>query len=623
MFDSTREDLKDLLIAVDAGRMQLPEFQRSYVWNDEDVKSLIASVAKGYPVGALLTLEEGSDVKFKPRLLEGVAAKDVKPTELLLDGQQRMTSLYQTTFSKNPVRIRTAKNVEVDRLYYIDIKRATAANADIGDAILSLPADPLGIVGGVHAPSHSDEAQFENDRFPLAKVFDARDWFYDWRDYWKARARDVSDLEKAFDRGVLDKIQRYKMPIIRLDKRNGREAICLVFEKVNVGGKKLDAFELVTAIFAADEFDLRKDWDGGEKGKDGGRRKRIIGSPNRRDVVANLASTDFLQCCTLLSTRDRRIEKKTGGVIDAELPAISCNRDALLALKLPSYQRFADAVENGFIAAAGFLNEQKIIWHHDLPYPPQIVALAAVSAILGHQADTTAAKEKLALWFWSGVLAEQYGSSTETRLARDVPELVDWITGARSQPPRSLDEALFRKERLWTLRSRQSAAYKGLHALLMRHGCRDFITSKPTDIMTFFNDKIDIHHVFPQSWCKKTGIDPSRFNSIINKTPLSKRSNIAIGGSAPSVYLKRIEAQQGISSEKLDEILRSHLIEPSFLRADDFEGFCKAREAALAGIVAVAMGKSVVDIGGPEEVEHEAEDSDEIEENEMLDQEAA
>ena len=65
-------------------------------------------------------------------------------------------------------------------------------------------------------------------------------------------------------KNVLNRIERYEMPIIRLDKESDREAICLVFEKVNVGGKKLDAFELVTAIYAAHEFDLREDWNGSQ-----------------------------------------------------------------------------------------------------------------------------------------------------------------------------------------------------------------------------------------------------------------------------------------------------------------------------------------------------------------------
>lgn len=240
--------------------------------------------------------------------------------------------------------------------------------------------------------------------FPLNQIFDPKEWYYGWRDYCHALGRNAYELEKDFDKKIIDPFQRYKVPIIRLDKSNSREAICLVFEKVNVGGKKLDAFELVTAIYAAFSFDLRVDWDGGENAKQRGRRQRIIGFPNRRDVVSELASTDFLQGCTLLHTRKLRLDKaaeKNAGAekIDAkDLLAISCNRDALLALPLSAYRAYADALEAGFIAAADFLNEQKIIWHKDVPYPPQIVALASTMAILGDKALTAAAKEKLSIY---------------------------------------------------------------------------------------------------------------------------------------------------------------------------------------------------------------------------------
>ena len=123
--------------------------------------------------------------------------------------------------------------------------------------------------------------------------------------------------------------------------------------------------------------------------------------------------------------------------------------------------------------------------------------------------------------------------------------------------------------------------------------------------MTFFNDRIDIHHIFPKDWCKKKGMNPKVFDSIINKTPLSKKSNITVGGHAPSVYLKRIEKSQGISSEELDDILRSHLIEPEHLRNDDFEAFYDARMTALSGLVGDAMEKSVVFEHGANEEEIE------------------
>lgn len=605
MFGIEKEDLKDLLANAHKGTLQLPDFQRDYVWTDDDVRSLIASIAKGYPVGALLTLQTGGSVDFKPRTLEGVPSTQMTPDELLLDGQQRMTSLYQAAYSRAPVWVKTNRDTKVARLYYIDIRKALLAGADLEDAITAVPADGIVRVNfgrDIQLDLSKPEHEFEHHMFPLNQVFDSRDWFYKWRDHWKAKGEDVTDLERDFDRGVVDQIARYKMPVIRLDKKNTREAICLVFEKVNVGGKKLDAFELLTAIYASAKFDLREDWNGVSGKSDNGRKGRLIGTPNRRDVLTQVASTDFLQACTLLHTRDIRLAKKAAGLTDKELPQISCKRDALLGLPLNGYRTHADSVERGFIEAATFLNEHKIIWHKDVPYPPLVVGLAATFAILGKDAQNAAAKDRIARWFWSVTLGELFGSSTETRLARDVPELVEWIKETGPEP-RALAEAVFQQDRLETLRMRLSAAYKGLHALLMRHGCRDFVTGRPTDIMTFFNDRIDIHHIFPQKWCKENGIPPERFNAIINKTPLSKLSNIEIGGDAPSVYLQRIEAKHKLTRDQVKEILRSHLIDPDLLYADDFDGFFESRKIALASIVGDAMGKAVILGAATQEIE--------------------
>jgi len=82
MFETIPEDLKSIIRNVDAGSLQLPDFQRDYVWGDEDVRSLIASIAKGFPVGALLTLQTGGRVNFQPRLLAGVEPKSMDPREL-------------------------------------------------------------------------------------------------------------------------------------------------------------------------------------------------------------------------------------------------------------------------------------------------------------------------------------------------------------------------------------------------------------------------------------------------------------------------------------------------------------------------------------------------------------
>lgn len=605
MFDSTKEDLRDILNDADNGELQLPDFQRDYVWTDEDVRSLIASVAKGFPVGALLTLESGSDIRFKPRLIVGVSEKNVEPSELLLDGQQRITSLYQATFSPAPVKTRLKKNrkTEVQRHYYLDINKAVDGGSDLYDAIVGVPADRIvrknfgrNIVLDLSKP----EFEFKHDMFPLDKSFDSKDWFYDWRDHCKANDRkDVLELEKKFNRDVLDKIERYKMPIIRLDKANGREAICLVFEKVNVGGQKLDAFELLTAIYAADSFDLRVAWAG--LGNEQGIKRRLVGTEYPRGVLKPLESTDFLQACTLLHTYNLRLQRVKVGAKGKELPQVSCSRESLLGLPLPMFEKYAPAVEAGFISAAAFLNEQKFISHRDIPYNTQVIALASVFTALGKKADSIPARNKLAKWFWNGALGELYGGgSSETRMAKDLQELVAWI--AEDGPtPDTLNEAIFQQERLKSLRARLSAAYKAIHALMMRHGCRDFVHGDTFELMSFFERKIDIHHIFPRAWCVKQGIDKKVFDSVINKTPLSKLSNITIGGVAPSVYLGKIEKKTGITANELDDILRTHLIEPEHLRNDNFEGFFQSRMEALSVLISDSMGKAVVTEQGSDE----------------------
>jgi hypothetical protein len=166
-------------------------------------------------------------------------------------------------------------------------------------------------------------------------------------------------------------------------------------------------------------------------------------------------------------------------------------------------------------------------------------------------------------------------------------------------------EAIFRADRLWSMRMRLSAAYKGVNALLMRKGAQDFRSGQHFDHTVFFGENVDIHHIFPQDWCKKNDIKPSVFDSIINKTPLSYRTNRIIGGVAPSAYLHKLEVGSPetppIASDRLDSYLSSHLIDPALLRADTFDAFMADRQRRLLQLIEEAMGKSVYTGDMPEE----------------------
>jgi uncharacterized protein with ParB-like and HNH nuclease domain len=114
-FDSTKLPLDELLKKARDGLLQLPDFQRGWVWDDEGLRGLLASISRSFPVGALMTLQTGGDVKFKPRLIEGAPAENAKVVAdaLLLDGQQRITSLFQTTMRSEVVETINAKKQKI------------------------------------------------------------------------------------------------------------------------------------------------------------------------------------------------------------------------------------------------------------------------------------------------------------------------------------------------------------------------------------------------------------------------------------------------------------------------------------------------------------------------------
>ena len=144
-FQTNPIELYKLLENCDNGELQLPDFQRSMVWDEERIKSLIASVSKAFPIGALMTLSSGGKVNFKPRLIEGapIESKENSPLSLLLDGQQRMTSLYQATLMGKVVETETIKKKKVKRWFYIDIRKALDSPNDREDAIVGIPEDKI------------------------------------------------------------------------------------------------------------------------------------------------------------------------------------------------------------------------------------------------------------------------------------------------------------------------------------------------------------------------------------------------------------------------------------------------------------------------------------------------
>ena len=238
--------ITELMKLIAAGNIQLPDFQRGWVWDDNRIKSLIASITSNYPVGAAMFLEYGNaNVRFKYRGLEGSAAQDVTPSELILDGQQRLTSIYASLFSQNPVHTRTDKGKDIQRYYYIDIEKAVDPNADRVDAIISVPETRM-VTSEFGRKMDLDlsapEKEYEKKMFPLNIILDTPKTFLWQQGYLKYHNNTVVSEYMEFQSKIIMPVIQYKMPVILLDRDTPKEAVCQVFENVNTGGSTYSGF---------------------------------------------------------------------------------------------------------------------------------------------------------------------------------------------------------------------------------------------------------------------------------------------------------------------------------------------------------------------------------------------
>ncbi|MCM1167483.1 MAG: DUF262 domain-containing protein [Lachnospiraceae bacterium] len=357
------KSIRDLMAAIHTGRTKLPDFQRDWVWDDDRIRNLIASITCNFPIGTAMFLEYGNDsVRFKYREVKSAPKnEDVVPSELILDGQQRMTSIYSALYSTAPVETKNEKNQDILRFYYIDIEKALDPSCDRAEAVFSVPESRIvtsNFGRDIDLDLSDRTKEFEKKVFPLNIILNYPETQKWQNEYYKFYEHDpkISDEFTDFSTNVIIQTMEYKIPIITLGKETPKEAVCQVFENVNTGGVSLTVFELVTAVFAMDDFELRTDWEKRQKDYFSG------------SLLPIITATDFLTACTLLSSY------KKGGTV-------SCKKKDVLNLTLDEYKLYADKLSEGFVEAEKFLGEERIFLRKDLPYSTQLIPLAVLCTL--------------------------------------------------------------------------------------------------------------------------------------------------------------------------------------------------------------------------------------------------
>ena len=597
-FESKDKSLKEILKHIKEGKIQLPDFQRGWIWDDEHIRDLLVSIGRSFPIGVVMLLQAGGNVRLQTRPVEGLEDEtlgNIEPEKLILDGQQRLTSLTQALSLSGPTHTRTAKGKAIRRHYYFGIRKAVNDPSALEEAIIAVDENRQlrsGFGRTVDLDLSTQESECKHLVFPCYQIMDDRH-SNQWEMTLLQVAQDSLDTYMEFRSQIIESFRQYRLPVILLNKEISKEAVCLVFEKVNTGGVPLSVFELITASYAAEGYNLRDDWFGSRIRNIKSRKERLEEKP----LLKGIEATEFLQAVSLLFTHELRKQDLAEGKTDKKLRPISAKRKDVLQLPLCAWKRWADDLAEGFLQVDSFLRKECFYSRRELPYSTQLIPLAGIITRLGNRWREPRIYDKLARWFWSGVLGELYAGAVETRMANDYEEVLRWIDDDDALP-RTVHDSNFQPDRFDTLRSRRSAAYKGINVLVLREGSKDWFWKATIRELDLDEVALDIHHIFPRSWCEKHGIGKETYNSILNKTPISYKANRKIGGDPPSRYLSKIqqEEQVALSDGEMDEILSSHALSAELLRRDEFPRFLEDRRQRLSKLIEKAMGKPVSQI---------------------------
>ncbi len=540
IFQTNPWKLEYLLQLIDNGAIVLPEFQRDFVWYPKNSWELLLSLSRSFPAGSLLFLRYSKNV-FACRLFDCVEKSkgENMPAQLVLDGQQRLTSLYHIFMGKGEHR------------FWIDIK-ALREGQPFEGALNYDRAERF------TRRVKSIEEQFKKEILPLSVLFGESirldRWISDFIDYRKSNGEDFKDEIWDIRDKYLKPMLEYEFPVVELTENTDLEAVCLIFETLNTAGIRLTVFELLTARYWPLNINLRQLWE-----------EATDSYPILQEF--EIDPVTILQIVALLSN-----EKS---------PA--CKRKQLLNLDGKVLQELWPIATKSLSVALHILrNECGVISPKWLPYSTILPALSATIAKIDHLTgpERGAALTKLKRWFWSSIFSQRYESATDEKNAQDFIQLVKWIQ--EKEQPEVIKEFSFGLGQLKSISRQRNAVYRGVFCLLIRDGVLDFHTGQKITTQLIIEENIEDHHIFPKKYLERKKFDADMINCILNRTLIDGKTNRTISDKAPSKYLKEMDTALG--EQKLKEILESHLLllpNDALFQKDDFSAFLKEREVTI------------------------------------------
>jgi len=210
--------LKDLIADINSGQIKVPQFQRQFVWKEEQALKLLDSIASNYPVGSLLLWRTKNSLAVERNIgaFKLPNTDDMSPTDYVLDGQQRLTVIYSTLGAPEG-------QGGFDAVY------------DLNDQCF------------LEAPE-----EFSQTQFPLRIIYNTTK-LLNFRSGLISYPN-AEELQKRLD-GLLDVVTNYRIPVVTL-KELTVEEVCPIFERINSSGTRLSTYDLMVAATWTESFDL-------------------------------------------------------------------------------------------------------------------------------------------------------------------------------------------------------------------------------------------------------------------------------------------------------------------------------------------------------------------------------
>lgn len=570
VFQANPAHLDYLLQKIHNGLLTIPDFQRDFTWEPRRTAALLRSMMSRFPAGTFLFWAVGAENEmFGSRPVEGAPERTTRPGELILDGQQRLTSLYRALNGVGDERffLSISKFVILPSTSRIEGLLLTQPDIDFEDAVFWHPIESK------EAKSlESRSARIAAHVFAVDEHRDFDDWLDEYASY-HAQSMDekaTKTLLRRFRDSYLTPLRSYGFPVVTLPSNTRIEAVATVFETINSTGKPLGPFELLTARFYPGAVHLRDLWD-----------QAVNDHPILSDFAVDAYSV--LQAVTLRAHNSAQ------------------RSDVLRKLTAADVQAHWEAVTRGFARTLELLQaECGVVAPKLLPYTMLLVPMAAVwediAKVKGpEQANVLG---RLKQFFWCSVFGTNYDQGANSQASADYAKVKYWLFDGAKEPPEAIANFTLMEETLRTATTRRKALNAGILALTVTTGARDFHTGLKLTAERVRQDKIDSHHLFPKTFLhgKRAG-DGRAFNSelILNRALIDPVTNKSIGAKAPSKYFKVL--RETIEEQELIEILRSQLIdaddENDPIRRDDYEQFIARRLADVVVAIETVTGKVV------------------------------